>query len=823
MPRKANVLLVAITTLPMMADAAPAAQPSPPAFVPGVIVINDVPMVPARYGPFGMVEYDAVSKRITIWRSLLRVVVKHGNTEARALHAGGRKVVLPMPPMLWQGVTYVPLSLAKEFFWTVTWDAARGVATLTREDWGHVTTLTLVRMDLPLLAAQRHDLEELGRLVRANPEFLEGRDPSSQYTLLHWAAARGDVPVMRVLLAAGADVNAAIRDERDERRADVGLTPLHVATQAGNVEAVRFLLRHGAQLQGRDTSDNTPLHLACQAGDAPMAALLLEAGAEVSARNGVGNQPVHLAAGTGDAALLRLLLQHGASAIIAGQYDYVPLHRAAAIGSPGAVELLLARGTNVAITDCSGRTPLHWAARNGHLTTAKLLLARGARVNSQGLAPLHLAAEHGQLAMVRFLLDRGAVVTAADRDGKTALHFAAEHGYRDMAKLLIARGASPDAVDGEGRSPLHVAAQSGQTDVAQVLLDAGADMRMLSRQDGTPLHLAALTGRLEMVRLLLARRAPVDANDAWIGTPLMAAVRHWPFHLLDEAASEQLAVQIATVLLDAGANVNARSRGGKTALHYAARDGYHAIARMLLARGADVNAADQGGGTPLHEAADRAQTNLATLLLDHGANLEARDRQGHTPLQLVGGGWDYRRNAPAMARLLVERGAHPSLHQAAVMSDPDLMRRLIAEGADVNARDEMRRTPLHWVLLWEARGSGGDVACEAVRVLLAAGADPEIKDRLEDTALEVTRPTAVDLFIPLVEAGADPNVSWPGSCDSPLHAAVRAGRLDVVELLVEKRADVNAENRDGHSPLWEAMQGNHQEIAAYLRAHGGHE
>jgi len=159
------VLLAPISVLLLTAGALAAAKPAPRAFVPAVIVINGVPMVPPRQGPFGMVQYWPRSKSIEIWRNSVCVVVKEGAREAIVRAPAERTTTLPAAPTRWQDILYVPLSLAEEFRWDVKWDAARGVATLTREDWGKVSTLTFVRMDLPLLAAQQGDLDELRRLV----------------------------------------------------------------------------------------------------------------------------------------------------------------------------------------------------------------------------------------------------------------------------------------------------------------------------------------------------------------------------------------------------------------------------------------------------------------------------------------------------------------------------------------------------------------------------------------------------------------------------------------------------------------------------------
>jgi ankyrin repeat protein len=176
-----------------------------------------------------------------------------------------------------------------------------------------------------------------------------------------------------------------------------------------------------------------------------------------------------------------------------------------------------------------------------------------------------------------------------------------------------------------------------------------------------------------------------------------------------------------------------------------------------------------------------------------------------------------------MVRLLRQRGARPNLHLAASLWDASLIRRLIAEGADVNARDEYGRTPLHRVVDLKAMGDrdGQDVA--AVEALLAGGADPNAETGDGHTPLAIAGSRHLDCFIPLVQAGADPRVRSTWSFDWPLHCAVGAGRLDIVQALVESGAEVDAKDSGGRTALSWAIRGDKTEIAAYLRAHGGHE
>ena len=253
----------------------------------------------------------------------------------------------------------------------------------------------------------------------------------------------------------------------------------------------------------------------------------------------------------------------------------------------------------------------------------------------------------------------------------------------------------------------------------------------------------ARTGSVEAVRGLLAYGADAAAVDAWHGqTALM-----W-------AAGEGHA-DVARVLIEHGADVDARSKGGFTALLIAVREDVPALVGHLVAAGADVNAAAPDGATPLHVATVRGHAALATTLLEHGADPNA-DGPGYTALHWAGGVLAYRVDRPpaghrhrrrrrvafsqrparrqagsgrrvagprgrpgrpprpcAAAVRLCERalrvnlvGATPFL-LAAMDANVGVMRRLAAAGADTRAATDESTTPL-MVAAGAGAGAGRD-------------------------------------------------------------------------------------------------------------------
>jgi ankyrin repeat protein len=417
---------------------------------------------------------------------------------------------------------------------------------------------------------------------------------------------------------------------------------------------------------------------------------------------------------------------------------------AAMRGDREAVRAAIARKADVNATQVDGTTALHWAAERDDVAMADLLIKAGARAASrtrEGVTPLQLAAINGSASMLDRLLKAGADAnTPLTTAGDTALMMAARTGKTEALRVLVEAGGNVNAKETwGGTTALMWAVSEGHAEAAKLLIDSGADVNARSN------YVAAANGRGFEGRTPLANRAtdarPEEFASGWL-TPLMLAAREGN-------------VELARLLVEARADIDAGTGDGKTALSLAIFNGNYEVASYLVDSKADVNKADAQRFTPLFWAVDRRNMETAP-------------------------------NFPWM-----------------VTADPmPLIRKLLDAGANPNGlvnntpRARMREGSPRIVFATALMRAAFAADLELVKLLLDRGADPKIISRDSETMVSAAAGLA---FIHGYHRGKSPEE-----------------RLQVVKLFVELGNDVNQPDDYGITPLMAAGNYGNVAIIQYL-------
>jgi ankyrin repeat protein len=461
-----------------------------------------------------------------------------------------------------------------------------------------------------------------------------------------------------------------------------------------------------------------------------------------------------------------------------------------------------------------GATALHWAAYHGDTEAVRWLIEAGAAptaANRAGATPLSLACTAGNADVIALLLDAGADPNERLPHGETALMMAVRSGGRAAVELLLDRGAEVNAAETlRGTTPLMWAVAYEHPAVAAVLIERGADVAARSNlvPRGRRPYLADTTrARIEDFKRGVGqagRAIPVDLGRGGNSRPVSDE------DLFGDDAAEPAAAPAPPQQTQAAApppsdedvdapprNVTPDQWGGLTSLVFAARQGSLDSARLLLAGGADVNQETEYGWTPLLAAIHNRYYRLGVFLLENGADPKRANKGGWSPLYL------------ATDNRNIEGGDYPT--RKADLDHLELIDALLARGADVNTRmrssTETRTIFTHQWLHEEGAtpilraAQSGDLAL--VKRLLEHGADAKLATEDGTTALMVaagigwvegvtyewspaqtleTAELLLDLGVPVNAQNLDGQTALMG--------AAHKGRNDVVELLVERGADL---------------------------------
>ena len=573
--------------------------------------------------------------------------------------------------------------------------------------------------------------------------------------------------------------------------------PVADAASRGDKDAVRTLLKDGADVNAPQGDGMTALHWAAERGDLELTSLLVYGGANVAAVTRIGQYtPLHIAARSGSAGVVKALVDARSNVNAASAPSgATPLHLAASSGSVEAVRILLDAKADVNAKEHEwGQTPLIFAASQNRIETIKLLLTRGAdpKITSKSIdlgkeSQLDRAARQLQQKILETTVPKGQKATASQI--QASVQAARELLLTGKVPPPDPRPADPAALDRNfnpeeinppvsakgGMTALHHAVRQGYVDAARALVDGGADVNQGTSGDNTtPLLMASINGQFDAAMLLIEKGA--DPNLASKGNsvpPLWATINaQWqPRTRFPQPQQMELQkasyLQVMEALLKAGADPNGRIQSHPWYMVYTG------------CGNRNCGLADNSGSTPFWRAAYSVDLDAMKLLAKYGADpniptiapQQAVRRGGGGPPGAGGG-----QGAPGAPAAPGAPGATP---QGA----------LPGAAAGLVARDV---------------GAGGAVAPTPDANQARFSAPPSVYGG----------PGAFPIH---AAAGVEYGEGFAGNA----HRHAPGGWLPVMKYLVEELgADVNARDNDGYTPLHHAAARGDNEMILYLVSKG---
>ncbi len=515
-----------------------------------------------------------------------------------------------------------------------------------------------------------------------------------------------------------------------------------------------------------------------------------------------------------------------------------PIADAAMNGDAATVRTLIEQKADVNALQADGATAIQWAVYRDDLEMADMLIAAGANTklaNREGATPLYLASLRGSAPMIEKLLKAGGDPNQLGPEGETPLMLVARTGNLDAIRLLLEHHADVNAKDKlRGTTALMWATEQVHPEAVKLLVEHGATVGVATNIDtrNSRNNLAnTVTQRLRSSFGALGKRGPgfdgtpppPDGAAAPKGeaAPKTSAPTHEP--IVASAGGAVVPAKAAPATQPNGEDEVVsffrrpakKDGGGLTPLVYAARENCMECASILVQAGADVNQRTFYGWTPLLVATQNRHYKLAEYFLEHGANPNTANNGGWSPLYLATDnrnieGGDYPVRAPDMdhldfIKLLIAKGANVNSRICGVESKPD---KCTGDSTETRTNFTMQWLFEDGATPFLRAAQSGDVTL--MKLLLDHGANPKIFTAHNVTPLAVAAGIGwvegvtyewspeenLEAVKMCLELGIDPSAA-DDEGRTALHGAAHKGRLEVIQLLVDHGADLNA--HDGGS------------------------
>ncbi|KAI1767480.1 ankyrin repeat-containing domain protein, partial [Hypoxylon sp. FL1150] len=636
-------------------------------------------------------------------------------------------------------------------------------------------------------------------------------DSTKIETELDRACLRGDANIFNVLL------------ERFKALLPNIIAPHYILVNAcriGHITIANTLIEAGADIKG--TNGSSPLEQALDQGHFDVADLLLKKGVNVNTPLPDGSNPLQRSILRGYSHISERLLTENGIRDDPDINGITSVHLAARCGNVSLLEKVFNLPRRELKDDKAFTSPLHEAAAAGHLNVIRILLDSGLPVdsmNSNGRTALFLALSNDHKEVVSELFSRGATIPHGEKYSASALKQAVIHGNLDATRRLLRSTALEGETNIDIESPLTDAVKGDFADIVRELLEAGAnpkktvdpglDIYIIDEPAGlgwTAMHFAAYYGSVAAMRVLI--------ELCYHSVNIKSVSGHTPLHLAVLKGQQNVVESMLQADPTNGLQTSTSSQGN-----------FISTTRSRI-MGLDINCRSREGLTPLHIAAMGVNFNLVLWLARHGANVNACDDHDMRPIHFLAASGKY---IEAEVRCLLTCGADlnfpdqdgwTALSYAVQAEDEDTVFLLLGLGSDPNGAMNAAKTPLQLATL---NGSVG-----IVKKLLDVHADPNRVDKGGYSALHGARYSALhgacfysftDIVDLLIQYDANINAA-DSYGNRPLHEAARRGHTDVVKQLLKANANINVTNERSITPLQRSIMNKWFPTALFLLEKG---
>ncbi|XP_048244349.1 serine/threonine-protein phosphatase 6 regulatory ankyrin repeat subunit B-like isoform X2 [Haliotis rufescens] len=641
-------------------------------------------------------------------------------------------------------------------------------------------------------------------------------------SLLHLACQGGNTAIVQHVLSPS-NINS---------RGMHGHTPVMMAAVTGHQSVFDLLVSNQADLTLMDTDGDSLLHLACGGGGNTAIVKHVLSPSNINSTGRYGWTAAMKAAVNGHQSVFDLLMSNQADLTLVDADGDSLLHLACHGGNTAIVKHVLTP-SNINSRGEYGRTAAMWAAVSGHQSVFDLLVSNQADltlVDADGDSLLHLACHGGNTAIVKHVLSPSNI-NSTGRYGWTAAMKAAVNGHQSVFDLLVSNQADLTLVDTDGNSLLHLACQGGNTAIVQHVLSP-SNIKSRGMHGHTPVMMAAVTGHQSVFDLLVSNQADLTLMDtdgdsllhlACGGGGNTAIVKHVlsPSNINSTGRYGWTAAMKAAVnghqsvfdlLMSNQADLTLVDTYGDSLLHLACRGGNTAIVQHVLSP-SNINSRGRYGWTAAMNAADYGHQSVFDLLVCNQADLTLVDTDGDSLLHLACGGG----NTAIVQHVLSpsninSRGEYgwTAVIQAAVSGHQSVFDLLVSNQADLTLVDTDGNSLLHL-----ACGGGGNTAI--VQHVLSPS---NINSRGEygwTAAMRAAVSGHQSVFDLLVSNQADLTlVDTDG--DSLLHLACQGGNTAIVQHVLSP-SNINSRGSEGYTPVMKAVFHGHQDVVDLLVQH----